>query len=193
MGSQAPSANPISPQTPGPTQSPSLANPSPARSVATLATSRKRGGSPRARLWLALSAGVVALLCLGSFGVIVALYDNATKVKRSDPSVVMVNFLSAYMTHRNDQDAALYICKDKSDLGELSLFRREIEAAEKKYSIEVVVTWRNLNVQISGDHAAATVDIVRTVSDGSERTSAPWKFDLLNDGDWRVCSASPNS
>jgi hypothetical protein len=142
-------------------------------------------------LWLALGAGVAALLCLGGVGVIVALYDNATEVKRSDPSVVMVNFLGAYLAHRNDQDAALYVCKKGGDLSKLRSFREEMEKTEDRYSIEVVATWRNLNIQTSGSRSIATVDIVRAISDGSERTFDPWKFELLDDDGWRVCSANP--
>ncbi|WP_203827260.1 Rv0361 family membrane protein [Actinoplanes palleronii] len=139
---------------------------------------------------MALGAGVMALLCLGGVGVIVAVYDNATEVKRSDPSEVVFNFLGAYLADRNDQSAALYTCKENSDLSSLSSFRDSIKKSEEKNSSEIVVTWRDLAVQASGDQAVANVNIVRSASDGSEAFD-PWKFKLSNNDGWRVCSAAP--
>jgi hypothetical protein len=142
-------------------------------------------------LWLALGAGVMAVLCLGGIGVIVSLYDGATEVKRSDPSVVLFNFMGAYLTDRNDQEAALYVCEKNSDISRLKAFRDDVEGIEKRYSVKVVITWKDLTVKSSGDRATATADIVRSITDGSERTATPWKFELVDDGGWRVCSAAP--
>ncbi|BCY15329.1 hypothetical protein L3i22_104170 [Actinoplanes sp. L3-i22] len=124
---------------------------------------------------------------------IVAVYDNATEIKRTDPSVVLVNFLGAYLTDRDDQEAELYTCKKNIDLSRLGAFRDEVRRTEGKFSIGVMVSWKNLNVQASGSHASASVDIVRTISGGSEETFDPWKFEMSDEDGWRVCSASPAS
>ncbi|WP_239082182.1 hypothetical protein [Actinoplanes teichomyceticus] len=142
---------------------------------------------------LALGAGIMALLCLGGVGVVVALYDNATEIKRSDPSAVLVNFLGAYLADRDDEQSALYTCKEGSDLSRLNTFREEIRRTEDKYSVGVMVTWKNLAVEVSGRRATAIADIVRTISGGAEETFDPWIFDMADDDGWRVCSASPKS
>ncbi|WP_232344667.1 hypothetical protein [Actinoplanes awajinensis] len=140
---------------------------------------------------MALGAGVMALLCLGGVGVIVAVYDNATEVKRSDPSAVLVSFLGAYLADRDDKESTLFTCKENSDLSRLSSFRDEIKKTEGKYSVGIMVNWKNLTVQTSGTRATATADIIRTISGGAEETFDPWKFEMIDDDGWRVCSASP--
>ncbi len=179
-----------------PTPSPPHDAITPSPHLTGLATSapQKQGGrirSRRARLWFALSAGIVALLCLGGVGVVVALYDDATQIKRTDPNVVLVNFLGAYLSDRDDEEAKLYVCKSAVDLSRLSVFREDVKKVERKYSVGVMITWRNLRVEVSGNHAAAAVDIVRTISGGAEETFDPWKFEMLDEGGWRVCSAIP--
>ncbi|WP_444978780.1 Rv0361 family membrane protein [Actinoplanes octamycinicus] len=186
-GPTSPAIPAAPPDTPGPAISP----PSTGPSVLPVRSGRFR--SRRTRLWLALGAGILAVLCLGGVGVIVSLYDNATKIERTDPSVVIFNFLGAYLTDRNDQEAALYTCKEGLDISRLASFRDEVESVEKKYSIQVVITWQDLDVKTSGDRATATAEIVRTISDGSERTFKPWVFELVDSGGWRVCSASAAS
>ncbi len=159
-------------------------------------TSRKKGGrfrSRRARLSLALGAGLLALLCLGGLGVFVAIYDDATEIKRTDPTVVLVSFLGAYLTDRNDQQADLYVCNENADFTQLSAFRENIRETEGKYSVGVMVTWKNLAIHTAGSQASATVDIVRTIAGGAEETFDPWKFEMSDQGGWRVCSATPGS
>src|SRR5690349_16121927 len=80
-----PPTPPVPPDGPGSASVPRQGGPKARRSY------RGRLRSRRSRLFLALGAGIMALLCLGGVGVIVAIYDSATEVKRSDPSVVMFN------------------------------------------------------------------------------------------------------
>ncbi|WP_189332287.1 hypothetical protein [Actinoplanes ianthinogenes] len=136
-----------------------------------------------------MAAGILAVLCLGGVGVIVSVYDNATEIKRSNPSVVMANFISAYLARRNDEEASLYICKEGGDLKDLNAFRAKIEEAERNNSVKIVVSWRDLSVQSSGDHATATVTIVRSVDNGSAESFDSWRFELVDEDGWRVCSA----
>ena len=186
-GPTSPAIPPAPPHTPGPASPPVRTGPS---------MPPIRGGrfkSRRTRLWLALGAGILAVLCLGGVGVFVSLYDNATKVERTDPNVVLFNFLGAYLADRDEQEAQLYTCKGGADLASLDAFRAEIEKTEKNYSVGIRVTWKNLNVQVVGNRASATVDIVRTISGGSEEAFDPWSFAMIDDDGWRVCSASPRS
>ncbi|GLW30230.1 hypothetical protein Areg01_31700 [Actinoplanes regularis] len=102
----------------------------------------------------------------------------------------MVNFLGAYLVNRNDQDAALYTCEDDSGLDSLNSFRDEIQKTERENPVKIVVSWRNLVVQTSGDRATATVEIVRSVASGAAESFDPWRFELSDESGWRVCSAS---
>ncbi|WIM96246.1 hypothetical protein ACTOB_008422 [Actinoplanes oblitus] len=147
--------------------------------------------SRRTRLWLALGAGILAVLCLGGVGVVVSLYDNATKVERTDPSVVLDAFLGAFLVYRDDRQLEEYACKTGGNFSQLGSFRDGIQQAESKHSVEISITWRNVNASVSGERAVATAEVVRTVAGGSEETVDVWEFGMVNDGGWRVCSATP--
>ena len=54
-------------------------------------------------------AGIVALLCLGGIGVFISYYDEATKIERTSPNAVVIQFLQAYLVNRDDQEAALHL------------------------------------------------------------------------------------
>jgi hypothetical protein len=153
-------------------------------------TGRKR----RARLVLALVAGVMALLCLGGVGVFVSLYDNATKIKRSAPDAVTDNFLRAYLDDRDDKEASLYECKSGADFSGLSALRTEMVNREDKFHDKVSATWGALTVNnVDQKHTnVATGLIIAGVSNGNtiSRRTETWTFALTDDDGWRVCSAS---
>jgi hypothetical protein len=141
------------------------------------------------RLWLALVGGVMALLCLGGVGVVVSLYDNATKIKRSAPDAVVDNFLRAYLDNRDDEQAALYECKSGGDFTQIAALRSDVARREKQYSIAVRFTWTSLTIKTEGGRTTVSTDIFRAISDGSERISDRWQFQMIDQGGWRVCGA----
>ena len=145
----------------------------------------------RTRLILVMIAGIVGLLCLGGVGVAISLYDDATKIERTEPDAVVDNFLGAYLANRDDQEASLYTCKSGLDLSKLSAFRTDVQGREKRYSIGINVTWRNFDIHVQEGKASVAVDIVRTIADGSEETFDRWQFQLVDEGGWRVCGAIP--
>ncbi|BFU41935.1 hypothetical protein [Krasilnikovia sp. MM14-A1004] len=151
------------------------------------------GGAPprprnrRLRLWLAMGAGIMTLLCLGGVGVFVSLYDSATEIKRSAPDAVVDNFLRAYLVKRDDKEAALYMCKTGGDFSKLEAFRADLQDREKKFSIGIRVSWRSLTVANEGGQTTVSTEIVRTITDGSERTSDRWRFVMVDQDGWRVC------
>jgi hypothetical protein len=170
--------------------------PPPAPATPTIPAPRTAPGAGRlrnrrARLIMAMVLGVVGLLCLGGVGVAVSLYDDATEIKRTAPDAVVDNFLGAYLANRDDKSASLYTCRSAADLGKLAAFRADIQSREKRYTIGIRATWRNFDVHVENGRATIKVDIVRTISDGSEETSDRWQFQLVDDGGWRVCAAEP--
>lgn len=174
--------------------SPSI-HPSDPSNVGVLKRRRRSGrlSTRRGRLWLALGAGVVVLLCLGAVGVIVALYDSATEVKRSEPDVVVDSFLRAYLVNRDDNEAALYECKPGSTLAQIASYRSQVLSDEKKFSLGIRVTWTSLQVSDQSGSTTVTTQIHRAFADGSERATDNWIFGMQNQDGWRVCDARRTS
>jgi len=138
-----------------------------------------------------MGAGILALLCLGGIGVAISLYDEATKIERTAPDAVVDNFLRAYLVNRDDQEASLFTCKSALDLSKIEAFRTDIQSREQRFSIGIRVDWTSLTVSTDGGKTMVSTDIVRTITDGSERTSDKWEFPMVNDDGWRVCGANP--
>jgi hypothetical protein len=142
------------------------------------------------RLWVAMVAGVAALLCLGGIGVAVLLYDKETKIERAAPDAVVDNFLRAYLVDRNDERASLYQCKSGGKFDKIASYRGDIVAREKQFSVGILVTWSSFSVQTNGANAEVTTDLTKTTSDKSGRLRDSWQFDLVDQNGWRVCGAT---
>lgn len=133
----------------------------------------------------------MALLCLGGIGVFISLYDEATEIKRTAPDAVVDGFLRAYLVNRNDEQAALFTCKEGLDLSRLDAFRTDIRSREERFSIGIRVDWTSLTVATENGRTSVSTDIRRTISDGSERTTDGWRFPMVDQDGWRVCGAVP--
>ncbi len=151
----------------------------------------------RLRLWLALGAGVLSLLCLGGAGIAVLLYDEETKVERAEPDQVTSSFLRAYLGNRNDEETALYTCSSGARLDQLAALRAEIINREKRFGSSVSVVWESLIVgPVSGNATSVSVDLVIAGSKNGAQTSSrtePWSFELTDQNGWRVCGATKRS
>jgi hypothetical protein len=137
-----------------------------------------------------MGAGILSLLCLGGVGVVISLYDEATEIKRSAPDAVVDSFLRAYLVNRDDQEVSLYRCESSGDFAQLEMFKAGIEETERKYSLGVRVTWTSFDVVTTNGQTVVSTDIVRTLSDNSERDSKRWKFNMVDQDGWRVCGAA---
>jgi hypothetical protein len=137
-----------------------------------------------------MGAGIVALLCLGGVGVAISLYDEATEIKRSDPDAVVDAFLRAYLVNRDDQEVALYRCESGGDFAQLETMKASIAETERKYTLGVKVTWTSFDVVTASGQTTVSTEIVRTLSDNSERDSKRWQFRMVDQDGWRVCAAA---
>ncbi|MEV4282373.1 hypothetical protein [Actinoplanes xinjiangensis] len=162
----------------------------PALPVSRPGVRRGRLQSRRARLALALTGGFLALLCVGGVGAFFVLYDEATEVKRETPGAVVTSFLGAYLSNRNDQDAALYQCTSGGDLSALQAYRDDTVRREKEFSVGITITWRILSVTTDGASGVAKVDVSRRIADGSGRDGSSWDLTVRDQDGWRVCGAT---
>lgn len=136
-----------------------------------------------------LIAGALALMCTGGAGVAFVAYRDATEPDRSSPDVAVDNYLRAFLVDRNDTRAELYVCQSSHDLMEMEVFRQDIEAREVEHSIKIIISWGSLVVSTQGGRGVVTVELRRTISDGSESDRQNYRFDVVDDGGWRVCGA----
>jgi hypothetical protein len=143
----------------------------------------------RLRLWIAVAAGVLGILCAGGIGVAVLLYDEETKIERTAPDAVVDSFLRSYFVNRDDKEAALYQCESGGDFRQAADLRSDIVSRESQYTIGIRVSWTDLTVSNVGGQTTVTTELRRAISDGSERTSDSWRFILVDEDGWRVCGA----
>jgi hypothetical protein len=147
----------------------------------------------RARLILALTGGLLALLCVGGVGAFFVLYEEATEIKRETPGAVVTSFLGAYLTNRNDKDAALYMCESGGDLSALQAFREDTVQREQQFSVGITIRWRVLSVATNGTTSIAKVEVNRQIADGSGRDGSSWDLTVVDQDGWRVCGAQQTS
>lgn len=178
--------------TPPPTPIPPAAGP-PGGGVVPGPPVGKPPGRPRnrrLRLFVAMGAGILALLCLGGVGVAISLYDEATEIKRTSPDAVADSFLRAYLVNRDEDEVSLYRCESGGDFAQLEEFRRNIEATERQYTLGIRVTWTSLVVETTNGRTTVSTDLVRTLEDNSERDAQRWRLLMVDQGGWRVCGAT---
>ena len=144
----------------------------------------------RLRLWLAMGAGLLGLLCLGGAGIAVILYDEETKIERAEPDAVVNNFLSSYLVHRDDKEAGLYQCESGGDFAEIAAYRADITDRERSFSTGIDVSWGSLAVTVNGDRATVATDLIKSTANGTQRITNPWHFTLVDRDGWRVCGAA---
>jgi hypothetical protein len=134
-------------------------------------------------------AGVVVLLCLGGAGVAVSLYDEATRVDRSEPDVVVSNYLSALLVTRDDGQVPLYACsEDGGALEPMRAYRRDIEERERQFNIMIKVSWGAWQVAPDGDDRVVTGDVTKAII-AEEYLVEKWQFRVVDQDGWRVCGA----
>ncbi|MEV4704712.1 hypothetical protein [Actinoplanes sp. NPDC049316] len=172
-----------------PTNPPAQPAPPPSTPAAAPPKQRNR----RTRLIVAMAGGILALLCLGGVGVFISFYDEATKIERKNPDIVVSSYLRAYLVNRNDQEASLYTCKSGGDLAGMSALRDEMANREKEFDVTVSVNWGSLSVSQDGQGRSVSTELTIVGSSNgqsvSQRTDA-WRFGLVDEDGWRVCSAT---
>jgi hypothetical protein len=136
---------------------------------------------------VALIAGAfVVVLGLVTGGVLAFLaYDKSTKIDRSTPQVVTVQFLQAALVERSAERVGLFVCDTWS-------ISDAMARASSPTTQPSSASWNDLVASVHGATATTVVDVQFVVSSGGSlvRLSQRWTMELADQNGWRVCSLS---
>ncbi|GAA1399626.1 hypothetical protein ACFQZ4_23410 [Catellatospora coxensis] len=119
-------------------------------------------------------------------------YDEATKIDRSNPKVVVDEYLRAALVDQDKVSVDLHVCDEPAGLAPIGALREEFDQRERDFGVVVLVTWGAMTGETSGSESAVTTTL--TISgrkDGAviSKRSEIWRFSLVDSDGWRVCVA----
>lgn len=134
---------------------------------------------------IVVAAAVTGALIFGAQAL--RVYDNATRIDRSHPEVVVGEYVDALLVKRDDKRASLFACNDQTDLQPLKDLRSRLAAGTFNSQIQVVL---GRSIDAEGGSIVKT-EIEINEGGGPIQTGHVewWMFGLKNEDGWRVCSA----
>jgi len=144
------------------------------------------GKLKRIVLIVAVAVGVGAV---GAAGVALRAYDNATKIDRSHPEAVLVEYVNAELVARDAPRTELYTCSGPTRLDDLRALREQLGREEEAGGFTTQVTLGAADIRDGG--RTIITDISLSQGGGLEvRTRVQtWRFSLVDQDGWRVCGA----
>lgn len=124
----------------------------------------------------------VAAFVLVAGGVGFVLYNRATEIDRSTPTVAVHQFLRATFVDKDDDQVKLFTCTQwtKERTGEV----------QRRFDPDVRITWEDVVLQSQQEHQAVVTVRMRLVFQGFVDFQ-DWRFDVVEENGWRVCGAGP--
>lgn len=147
----------------------------------------------RRRRWWAIVGVAALMLCLAGSAVGYILYDRATRIDRSTPSIVVEQYIYTIFEDRNLDGADVFECRNSSSRASMQALLTDIEERETKYNIVIKVSTANYSSSVVGDSAEVSVSLRVDVpeEDGRpSRSTQRWRFELRDEDGWRVCGAA---
>lgn len=141
---------------------------------------------------LLVLAIVVAVGGVGGAATALLSYHEATKIDRSNPKVVLDEYLRAVLVRKDAVGAELYSCDAPSGLASITALREELNQREQDYSVEILVSWGAVTRVDGSGRSELTTDLhVTAIKDGVEQSNSSqgWRFSLLDQDGWRVCNS----
>jgi hypothetical protein len=136
--------------------------------------------------------GSLAPICAGGAVLTYVSYDRATAPDLGSPTVVVRDWIKAYLGDRNDSEADVYSCPDQGGLAAVKALREDLSSRERSFGITINVSYDSVReTSRTGERATVTAAIVlATIGGGTPlRRVQSWDFDTVNDHGWRVCGA----
>lgn len=127
----------------------------------------------------AASASVIALRA----------YDEATKIDRTTPSVVVREYVEAYLVRRDDQRAGLFVCGSPLRLDDITTLRSQLLGEERAGGVTTQVVPARLTESNGGRLVTAELKINQGGGLHTDRRTQYWQFTMVDEDGWRVCGA----
>jgi hypothetical protein len=94
----------------------------------------------RRRRWWAIVGVAALMLCVAGSAVGYILYDRATRIDRSTPAVVVLQYINAVFDERDFGSAEVFECDSSDAQQPLRALLDELEAVERKFNVRVTVS-----------------------------------------------------
>jgi hypothetical protein len=135
----------------------------------------------RSRVLLIVLVAVGALVATGAI-VGLVVYDRATAIDRSTPTVVAGRFLVATVGTRDINLTSLLIC---DELAADDALQQAVAGIDDSAS----VSWHDLVAETTADGATVTAEIRYTATRNGQTYYGfeMWRLRLVNEDGWRVC------
>lgn len=133
------------------------------------------------RILLVVAIAVAAALVVGG-GAAFVIYDEATKIDRGTPEVVVQQFLHAGLVDRDAARVSLFVCRQWS--ADEAMKKIAPPADER-----IFISWGDYVSTRTGDKATVDVKVQFDLGVGSVSASSvrSWRLQLENQAGWRVC------
>lgn len=142
------------------------------------------------RLIIVVTAAALATLCAAGALTTYLWYGKATKPNRTSPSVVVLQYLNAYLGSRDSDRAALFACGGNPDLPAVRATRDDLKSREQQYGVSIDVAVDGVRETSRSGHnaeVAASIALTALVNGSSQRVVEQWVFQTEDRDGWRVC------
>jgi hypothetical protein len=145
---------------------------------------RGRSAIPRGKLMLIILI-VGGLLAVAGAGTAFLLYNRATEIDRSTPTIAVRQFLGAVFLDKSDDRVRLFTCSQWT-VSRTAEIRGQIDP-------EATLSWDTIAEQSRFDGRAQVTAKLALRYPGELAPSGvlQWRFDVVEDSGWRVCGAGP--
>jgi hypothetical protein len=142
-------------------------------------SSGRRRRKPSLQLIVAL-VFIGLILVAGTIGLII--YDRATAIDRSTPTVVVGQFLVASFDDRDPRRVALFVCEQLQP-------NQALDDTLNGLDTDLSVSWGDFSTDQSDGSAIVIAQMRFRLDQGDASYSAveQWRFTMVNQDGWRVC------
>jgi hypothetical protein len=142
---------------------------------------RSRRTISRGKLLLIILV-VGGVLAVTGAGIAFLLYNRATEVNRSTPTIAVHQFLNAVFVERDDDRAKLFTCREWTV--------QRSDEARGRFDPEVKVKWEDVTEESRQGKQAVVTARLQLLWQGFADFQQ-WRFEVVEDSGWRVCGAGP--
>jgi hypothetical protein len=159
----------------------------------TESADREKGPSVwNARSVSLIFLAIVMILCVAGGGVGYVMYRRATEPDRSNPSVVVREYLHQTFDSRDAARAQAVTCGDTTDVSGITSLLDQITSKEQQFDIHIAVRWDGFQEQQHGSTGSVALTLRIEVPEATGAVSESlqqWQFTTRKQSGWQVCTA----